>query len=741
MTSRTESFPSEYAAAPRYPWQRIAVAFALTLGALILFSAAFAWGYARMNDGRALPGVDVAGVDVAGLTRSAASAKLRASLPSLSTGELSIDVAGQTESIAYSDIDRTYDYDLMLDQAFSLGQADNFIEQLREQVAIQLNGMTVAPQVTWDNEALASRVASMVASAQVAPVDASISRQDGRYVVTPSSDGLSVDLEQAVAKAMTAVNNISPRSTSISIDVTPLEPSVATAEAQASASRADNVVGDGLQLSGGGLSARIDPEIIRGWVYLNEVALGDWHLSIAPEPIAQYLAALAAQTDVPPTNATFGFNGGHVTVIPSAEGRALDVEATTANVMAALESRSNGEDTGQVSLALAPVAPELDTAHAQALASRIELLGTWTTHYDPGPMNGGGVNIQTPTSIIDGQVVQPGEQFDFLTAIGPVTSPPYKEGGILIHGQIKEDGAIGGGMCSVSTTLFNAAMRAGLQIDERDEHSIYISRYPVGLDATVFEIGGHRQTMKFTNDTGYPIMIKGINARTTVTFEIYGIYDGRTVDLADAEIDNVVEGGAWLQYTDDLAPGQRRNKQDRYDSFDSVVRRVVRDSSGNPLHEDTWGSHYKKLDKITLVGRYPGDPPAGTMVRPDQYNPGGSPPPPPPDDGGNPPPPPPPPPDDGGNPPPAAPSAKFTIGGSGDTFSFTATGSGANHWTWTFSDGDSKNGQSVNKSFAPGTYTVTLTVSGPGGEASKSKSFTVAEPIPPPPEDPPDNPE
>ena len=190
---------------------------------------------------------------------------------------------------------------------------------------------------------------------------------------------------------------------------------------------------------------------------------------------------------------------------------------------------------------------------------------------------------------------------------------------MLIHGQIREDGAIGGGMCSSSTTLFNAAMRAGFQIDARGNHSIYISRYPVGLDATVYESGGRRRTMAFTNDTGYPVLIKGINQRGKVIFEVWGIDDGRTVELSEPRIENIVEGGAWLEYSDELGGGERRKTQDAYNAFDSWVTRTVRDAQGNIIHEDTFFSHYKKLDAITLVGRFAGDPPAGTRIRPDQY--------------------------------------------------------------------------------------------------------------------------
>src|ERR671923_2405089 len=109
MTSRTDSFPSPYVAAPRLAWSRVAFTFVLTLIALIVFGAAFAIGYARMNDGRVLPGVSVGGIDIAGLSRGAAEARLQQSLPSLSGGALTLDINGQTDTIAYADFDRNYD--------------------------------------------------------------------------------------------------------------------------------------------------------------------------------------------------------------------------------------------------------------------------------------------------------------------------------------------------------------------------------------------------------------------------------------------------------------------------------------------------------------------------------------------------------------------------------------------------------------------------------------------------------
>jgi hypothetical protein len=264
-------------------------------------------------------------------------------------------------------------------------------------------------------------------------------------------------------------------------------------------------------------------------------------------------------------------------------------------------------------------------------------------------------------------------------------------------------------------------MRAGLQIDNRTNHSIYISRYPVGLDATVWESGGSRRTMAFTNDTGYPVLIQGINGRGEVTFEVYGINDGRTVELSEPVVENIRPAETWLEYSDELAPGQRNRTQEGYDAFDSSVTRIVRDAAGIVIHQDTWLSHYRKLDAIIEIGRYPTDPPAGTRIRPEEY--AGPP---------SQPPPPPPPPPGGGD---TAPVARFQMAQADTTtFQFTSTSTGEiSSYEWSFSDGGAESGQSVSHSFpGPGSYTVTLTVTGPSGaQSSKTRTVTIAEPPPP----------
>src|SRR5690349_12587315 len=111
MTSRSDPYAIPYAKSSTRSsgLRRGAFTFLLTLLAIIVFMASFAVGYARVNEGKILPGVSVAGVSLTGLTRDQAGAKLQAALPNLAAGNLTVDIGGSSQSVPYSSFKRTYD--------------------------------------------------------------------------------------------------------------------------------------------------------------------------------------------------------------------------------------------------------------------------------------------------------------------------------------------------------------------------------------------------------------------------------------------------------------------------------------------------------------------------------------------------------------------------------------------------------------------------------------------------------
>jgi vancomycin resistance protein YoaR len=154
-----------------------------------------------------------------------------------------------------------------------------------------------------------------------------------------------------------------------------------------------------------------------------------------------------------------------------------------------------------------------------------------------------GGNIEAPATKINGTVVPAGGVFDFWKVVGDLRKLPGEGPGNAIEGgKITVTGAFGGGICTTSTTLFNAAFRAGMVPLARQNHNEFISRYPPGLDATVWIVGNAKQTMSFRNDTKYPIMItrsiRNDGSRRWITFKIWSVPNGRTYKISNLVIQN-----------------------------------------------------------------------------------------------------------------------------------------------------------------------------------------------------------
>ena len=533
---------------------------------------------------------------------------------------MTVRVGNQTTSIPYADISRDYDMQHMLDSAFAVGRGGTLVDQVGAQMRTLLSGVEVPVAVKWDARQLASRINAIATAADVAPVDAVITRPDGEYAVEAAVTGAHVDAQALLSEAMTAVADPLAANATVTIQPTPIAPHVSTQQAQAAVDKANSVALEPLTVSVAGQTLTIDPATIKGWTHLDPAGVGAWKLTLEQAPIDQWVALLKSNVDVRPTNAGYTFEGTAPVVTPDAPGSALDAAAAASAIVSALNTRADGTATNSVSLAMASVAPDFTVDQAQALVGQVQRLSSWTTHYKSSAHNGFGQNIRRPTNLIDGTVVQPGDTFDYLAVAGPITvQNGYTDGAAIIHGNSVLDGVLGGGLCSSSTTLFNAALRAGFDMGARRNHAYYIDRYPVGLDATIWVNGSYQQTMSFTNDSAYPILIRGINRKNAVTFSIYGVPDGRQVHIAKAKTWD--EKPAWTQYkyvadTTEVAPGGSKRIEYPFTGFNSSVERVVTDASGAVIHDDTFQSSYRRVIGLVLIGWQPGDPPPGTVLEP-----------------------------------------------------------------------------------------------------------------------------
>jgi vancomycin resistance protein YoaR len=286
-----------------------------------------------------------------------------------------------------------------------------------------------------------------------------------------------------------------------------------------------------------------------------------------------------------------------VGVFTTTNGWALDREVTVRRVAAELERRSDGAVRNRVGIAITRVVPALTTDAAARNAPVMKKLAGWTTYFPISERNFFGANIWRPAELIDGTVLMPGQSFDWWDAIWPVTpARGFGPGGFIQSDHTEPTGALGGGMCSSSTTLFNAALRAGLQTGSRSNHKYYIDRYPLGLDATVSITGGGRQTMSFTNDMDHPIVIRAFRIRRGsagyVRYQIWGVPDGRTVSLSRASVSNVRQATTNVVPVSSLPHGVREQTEYPSNGMDVSVSRVVRNAAGRVIHGDTYRTHY-----------------------------------------------------------------------------------------------------------------------------------------------------
>ncbi len=194
------------------------------------------------------------------------------------------------------------------------------------------------------------------------------------------------------------------------------------------------------------------------------------------------------------------------------DGLTLNAEATLASIQEVLFDWQPGDVT--VDAVVDRVSPELT---AETLSKMTDVLGSATTDYSASS-SGRAQNVETGTAKIDGTLLMPGESFSVTEAVVPFTAdngyqlaPSYEAGQVV--------DSYGGGICQVSTTLYNAVLKSELEIDARSNHTMLVSYVDPSKDAAIAE---GLMDFVFTNDTDGPIYISGSAYYGTLNFTIFG---------------------------------------------------------------------------------------------------------------------------------------------------------------------------------------------------------------------------
>ena len=504
--------------------------------------ALYAWG--QQYDGRVLPGVRVGSTDIGGLTREQAEAAIANAYASLSNGQITLTGPdGQVTTISYADVGRGPDTSALLDAALAAGRQDEPLANLVGAPRAAIDGVTLDSAVAYDRDKLAAAVEALATATDQTPVDATVSAgQDGTFSISPAKDGRAVDraaLQAALDQQLATLGT--PASITMTVPVVPLAPAVATASAEAAKAAADRMAAD-VVVARGEDSWTIAGTSLVPLISFSTAADG----SITPvfdesglDPILETMAKKVKQTV---KNAGLKLVGKRVVATgTSREGRTLEVAGTKSVVISEIAAREAGVAPQPVEAVVKVVEPKLSSADAKAFAPKMRVISKYSIFYWVIINNHWGGNIEAPATAINGTVVPAGTTFDFWKVVGDVSRlPGVGPGNAIVNGKITVTGALGGGICTTSTTLFNAALQAGMVPLAKKNHNEYITRYPAGLDATVWIVGKAKQTMSFKNDTEYPILITRSvtqsGSKRWLTFKIWSVPNGRTTKITNRVI-------------------------------------------------------------------------------------------------------------------------------------------------------------------------------------------------------------
>ena len=311
--------------------------------------------------------------------------------------------------------------------------------------------------------------------------------------------------------------------------------------------------------------------------------------------VDQFVQMQALKIDQEPADATvaeFNVDTYEFTFNPSRNGRQLDTVALKRDLLAAMAAGG-----GNVNLSVTEQAPEITTDRIGGMYGLIDYAITNANSSSKARLN----NIKLAMSMINGTKLAPGETFSFNDTVGQRTSSRgFRMATAYSGGEVTEQ--VGGGICQVSTTLFNAAVKADMQIDERHNHSLTVHYVDKGKDATV---DWGNQDLKFTNTSPDDIYICCyLTEDRRVRFGIFGrlLPNGEKITL-DAVTVRVNKFETQYQPDPSLGHGQTRIAEEGRDGYKAEAYKVRWDAEGNELSRELLcTSVYKSKDEIVLYG-------------------------------------------------------------------------------------------------------------------------------------------
>lgn len=545
--------------------------------------------------GEVAPGVSVHGIDIGGLSPADAKALLHDNLSPQLDKNVIVTLDTQTAAVNPAELDARIDINETVDRAMRTGR-------LRSLLLPFVYSASVDPSIITPGQ---PRVPANLRLVAEPARSATVSISQGKTTISPARNGHSISTRAILLAAAQAA--LAGRR-KIKLTSTATKPAISTADARAAAASAEALASApvALNVDGNRVGALSTATLQSAIMVRNEN--GTASAAFDPKKLAPAIDEALGDRIREPRNAVWGTNGTRAWVEPAKDGIGFDPRAAADAVRAA--ALAGG--ARQADLQLDRIPPKRSTAEAEEFEITEKVAGAITELGDSSSNRTH--NVALMAEILDNRLVMPGETFSFNDSVGP-RSPErgFLEGLAIVDGLMLP--SIGGGVCQVATTLYDAAFAMGLQIVDRRNHGFFISQYGLGMDATV---SWPDLDLKFNNNTSHPILIRATSDASTMLVNLYSApSDGRTVETSVSERYEIKPSEK--RYMEDpFAPAKQIIKYvDGQEGFAvDVTRDVTRD--GEVLSHDVFVSTYASQPATYIVG--PGAfPPGDNVLEPPPY--------------------------------------------------------------------------------------------------------------------------
>jgi vancomycin resistance protein YoaR len=589
-----------------------------------------------LNFNRVHRGVTVQGVAVGGMTREEAAVLLKDALGALigsepvvlfadeqaaheGAGPRTLDLtaapapAGGAPAPAEGDtpapphswqigpltVGATTDADALVQAAYGIGRGADVLGRLQAGIL----GVELPAFLDYGPSQLAYLEGLLDAALGWGAEDAGIEFVDGAFVVVGSTEGRRCD-HAALVRALDRAFLGADRAFQVPLAVAP--PAVTDEKASEVAAFAQEALARPVTLALEGEGAwELDASVLGPWTGASVEGAGA-AVRLVPhietERLEAGLPALIGGGDrgVPPQDARFEVVDGQVTVVPGVEGTGIDYAKAAGDLDALLFSPDGAEDGAQGArrVVLATTARPPARTTEQAVAMNITgVIASYTTEYTAAS-SAKATNIRLASELLDNSLIAPGGVWSFNDTAGECNAERgFQEAASIVEGSFVDE--IGGGICQVATTVFNAAFDSGLPIVERTNHALYLVAYPAGRDAAV---SWRWADLKFENDTENWILLTMDCTDTTVTCTLWGTDPGYRVEFTDTGFTDRTDFETKEVEAPELPKGERKVRQEGVRGRSIVVTRYVYDSAGELLRQSDFRSVYEPEPEVVEVG-------------------------------------------------------------------------------------------------------------------------------------------